>query len=328
MFGNSRAQDTLLAQESAVIKNFHGNVKGVSFDFRHADLSPEDWVCPAFMTKEPRFYVVGDVESEIPTLAGTMGDLAKIGLADARANRFDILIPGDTVRADYVHIHQFNEDLLAPELDRYVAVVVLELVSSNGTRAPLAEPLLFWPRGSWTWGETPPAETLSLLAQRLGRISGGDNDEVASLASHFARVLGLRDRIAKALREVPPEQDSTKIKGLFDGVLGKLFTVEMDVNMLANEAALYGYRQGRLEAELSMAPLARGKLAHLEQARSAGRGNRDPKREKFAAEHLAEFADATVATATKAFLERYPHEDQSSVRRSFKRHFPLNRKSA
>src|SRR5436190_21680753 len=191
---------SLQEQERSVMQHFHGAVAGVNFDLRHPDLSPDDWTCPSFLIGASRFHVVeDDLDDDTPTLLGLVGELARARLTDAREKGLDILVVGDTVKAVSVLIHRVNEDPLVPDPDRDVAGVFLEITHPDGTRTPLATPLLFWPRGSWTTQDPPTSETLSRLAQRLGRVSGANEDEVAELAYHYARVTGLKHRIEEAL---------------------------------------------------------------------------------------------------------------------------------
>lgn len=329
MFGTSGKRRRLLRiEEAALASNFHGVVGGVQFDFRHPKLTPVSrWKCPPVLTSAPQdhpgFYVVGDLDSAEPTLAGvTLGSLARSGLEVALEKGLDVLFPGDRVvvsAVDLIEVKAAGD--LALEFDRQAARLHLEVIRATGDKEPLSR---FWmlPRGSMAIAFSD-LETMSLLRERthgLAELDASGIDEVVALLTDIGK---LQHEVNEA---VSMREEKLEKKGVVDNWL--LFTTDPTFNIyrLVNLAALYGYRQGRLEAEVSMAPLARGKLAQAEQARTAGQGNRDPLRESFAAEHLAEYPSATVASATKAFMALYPHEDASSVRRSFKRHFPLNRK--
>ena len=273
----SRRMMVRSSEEGQVRRQFHGSIDGVHFDLRHPSLPPAEWSCPRFFTgrspDHPGYFLgsrpVGDNPSGWWPLEGAEAMQEVIGQAEqsARDQGLEMLYPGDRVSIAAVAKQQPPTWRLAPPPDQEMAVASLQVTRVDGSLEPLRA-RTFYRRGS-TLGGFEEWEVSSHLFDRLRPlVNEGDREarEVFDLSERAERErLALHDFL---MERVPSEP--------LQGLLDPRFHVAASLDMLFNLAALYGYRQGRLEADRAMKPLALDALEREARAMAGGekRGQR------------------------------------------------------
>lgn len=313
MFGGSH---TTWREEFEVRRSHHGTIKGVEFDFRHSALQPELWALPHLVSERPRghpgFFIASGLDDNTQTLGGTVAELAASSAAEARQDGRDILYPGDRVVVSRIEFAT-EPNPLGHASDKDKAVLHLQVLRSGGATEDLT-PMVLLRRGRI--GENfNELDTIETLADRQGVLIGEvaehqDLDELRFL------VIAQKDRLAAQIREAIQEEEG----------LGGWSSFA--VQRLANIAALYGYRHGRLEAASAMEPLARRTLERQQQAREAGKKNRNTARTDYATNYWKKYPEATGYEVARAYLNDTREDaDQSSVERSIKAVMPSTSRS-
>lgn len=276
MFG-SRRRMVRSADESQVRRQFHGSIDGVQFELRHPSLPPAEWSCPRFFTgrspDHPGYYLGSAPVGDNPTdwwpfdSAEAMQEVIDQAEQNARDEGMEMLYPGDRVSIAAVEKVRPPDWRLAPPPDREFAVVTLQVTRAHGATEPLRS-RTFYHRGS-TLGEVEEWEVSSHLFDRLRPLVNEGDGEARAVFELSERAERERHALHDFLMERVPS-------GPMQGLLDPRFHVAASLDQLFNLAALYGYRQGRLEADLAMKPLALETLEREARAVAGGekRGQR------------------------------------------------------
>lgn len=334
MFGfTNKRLAAIRGEEVNFAKTLEGWIAGVHFDLRQDGLIPEAWDFPPLISAKTPGHVGFHVYHDFsPAAAEAMqggfalaASLAVLGTPEEAVERaqrdgLDVLYPGDHVRALAVKMLPLSEDqnqlALALAPDRYAALIEMQVERSDGSREGLSS-LLVLPRGSMAL-PFDSQMTLSLLRERMATLIEERPQEAFELVELAMQVEGALSRMKEQLWK--RDEKLEQLGGLVG--LGLLAGPVFELDHLINQAALYGYRQGRLEAATHMEPLAWQSLKRSEVNRGNASLPRLPKRVDFAKIYWLANPTATKYAVAKAYCTEHPDEDQTSVERSVAKYAP------
>jgi hypothetical protein len=324
MFGKSNpAWQKRFEAQMILRRDWVGKIAGVEFDFRTPELVPEKWSCPVVLGADgwdhAGWYFVRDTSSTSSTLLGvSLDELEKRGRERAREDGKILVGAGDRVYVKQTDWLSKATDELEPPVDQEVVSLRMVVRRQNGSEESAGAVSVrrrgVLPAGYAEFG------VLEALAERA-ELLVEDNQGRSQIST-------LQHRVDKRMAFIDAELRRLKSDETL-GAMNSLLSGSFDAARLANIAALFGYMLGRAEADQNLKPYARKKVAEVKHVQeigiAAGYKRRDPKREAFAKAYIIEFPGATVASATKEYLNLNPNDDAGSVRRSMKRHFPLSK---